>query len=106
LRRFVQSLVVLSVTPLALTLPVFGRPLAAPKPVEPKVYEHALTGIDARTAQAIPGWGRVAGPAPALPLLLSPQVAAEPFSALGVTWDDNNETEVVARVHQDDIWSA
>jgi hypothetical protein len=107
LRRFVQSLAVLSVTPVALALPVVSRPLTAPRPVAPKVSEHAVRGVDAASARSIPGFGVTYGPAASRPLALTAPVRTGTFSALGVTWDagSGDEADVVARVRQDGAWS-
>ena len=108
MRRFAQTLAVLSVTPVALALPVVSRPTPAPRPVSPVVVERAVSGIDGASARGIPGWGNVAGPAPARPLALTRPVLTErPFSALGVTWVEGSadEVHVVARVRQQGAWS-
>lgn len=107
MRRFLQSLAVLSVTPVALALPVVSRPAAAPRPVAPKVSEHAVRGVDAASARSIPGFGVTYGPAASRPLALTAPVRTSTFSALGVTWDagSGDEADVVARVRQDGAWS-
>ncbi len=107
MRRLVQALTLLSVTPVALALPVVSRPgAAAPRPVAPKVAEHAVGGIDADAARAISGLF-AAGPATSRPLAVTRQVRTQPFQALGVTWTagTGDEVEVVARVRQDGRWT-
>jgi len=107
LRRFVQSLAVLSVTPVALALPVVSRPAATPRPVAPTVSEHAVRGVDAASARSIPGFGVTHGPAAGRPLALTAPVRTRTFSALGVTWDagTGDEADVVARVRQNGAWT-
>ena len=106
MRRIASSLVVLSLTPVGLALPVLGRPLPKARPVAPVVTEHTVRGVDAAAARGVPGWG-AAGPAQARPLALTRQVATTRFSALGVTWDarSGDEVEVLARVRQDGRWT-
>jgi hypothetical protein len=106
-RRLLQSLVVLSVTPVAIALPVLSRPLAKPHPVPPKVSERTVNGVDSVAAQRIPGWGALAGPATARPVALTGQTATKAFEAIGVTWADDGagEVEALARVRQHGAWS-
>jgi hypothetical protein len=105
-RHVLRSLAVLSVAPVALALPVVSRPLPRPHAVAPKVTELAVAGVDARAAAVLPGWGRLAGPATARPLALTPGARAATFSALGVTWSGGGELSVEARVRQHGVWSA
>jgi hypothetical protein len=99
-----QSLAVLTATPLALALPVVGRPLPRPHVVHASVVEAPVAGIDAASARSVAGWG-LAGPATARPLALTRQVRAAAFSALGVTWAGGGEYEVLARVRQGGRWT-
>ncbi len=107
MRPLLRSLVLVSVTPVALALPVLGRAVPRPHPVAPTVNEHAVRGIDATAASRLPGWGTLAGPPTARPLALSHPTAVDTFEAFGVTWanDVTGEVEVLARVRQHGVWT-
>jgi hypothetical protein len=106
--RLLKSLVVVSLTPVVLALPVVGRSLPRPHAVAPHVAEHAVGGVDRMAARSVAGWG-APGPATARPLAITAAVPSETFSALGVTWASEagiGEVEAAARVRQDGRWTA
>jgi hypothetical protein len=104
-RHLLRGLALLSVTPVALALPVVSRAVPRPHPVAPKVAEHPVAGVDPLAARTVPGYGRAAGPVTARPLALTRAVRTASFSALGLTWNGGGEVEAQARVRQNGAWS-
>ena len=105
--RALKTAVVLSVTPVALALPVVSRPAPRPHAVAPVVREVAVSGVDARAARTVSGFG-AAGPLAARPVALTSPRASAAFEAMGVTWAAERglgEVSVAARVRQNGAWS-
>ena len=107
MRRLLKTATVLTVTPVALALPVVSRPMARPHAVPPTVREHTVSGIDAGAARSVAGFG-APGPASARPHALTRPNSSAAFEAIGVTWAADRgvgEVEVLARVRQDGRWT-
>jgi hypothetical protein len=104
-RRLLKTAVVLSVTPVALALPVMSRPAARPRPVAPTVREHAVRGVDLAAVRRGAGF---AGPSTTRPLAVTAENGSARFEALGVTWAHDRglgDVRVEARVRQDGRWT-
>ena len=106
--RLLKTAAVLAVTPVALALPVAGRPVPRAHAVAPVVREAAVSGIDAASARSVAGFG-APGPLAARPLALTAPRSSGAFEALGLTWAAERglgEVTAYARVRQNGAWTA
>lgn len=87
MRKTVPALLVVTLVPALMVLPVVTTPRAKPHPVAPHIVSEALAGVDAAALTALRPRVASAGTVERTPAVLTPQLSTASYSLVGVTWD-------------------